>query len=74
MTTTQIDQAVRAELAHAYHKHGREPWSRHQFYAILLEEVDELWDAIKVDAPTADIEKEALQIACVVFRFMETNL
>lgn len=41
---TDFQEAVRRELAHAYSKHGRDPWSRHEFYAVLLEEVEELWE------------------------------
>jgi hypothetical protein len=61
------------ELEYAYSKHGRERWGRHEFYAILKEEVDELWDDIKADAPQAKVEKEAIQIAAMVFRYLETG-
>ena len=46
---TQFIGSMLAELAHAYAKHGARPWSRHEFYAVLKEEVDELWDAVKQD-------------------------
>ena len=65
--------AVRAEVLHAYLKHGREPWSRHEFYAILLEEVEELWDAIKRDLPQEDVLKELTQVAAMCFRYAETG-
>ncbi len=34
---------IAEELGRAYAKHGCVPWGRHEFYAILLEEVEELW-------------------------------
>lgn len=73
MTTTQIGHAVICELDRAYAKHGRTKWGRHEFYAILKEEVDELWDAIKSDAEHAHVEREAIQIATMVFRHLETG-
>lgn len=68
----QFLAAVLAEADHAYRKHGAKPWSRHEFYAILKEEVDELWDAIKADKPIEEVLKEAMQIACVCLRYAET--
>lgn len=63
---------VAAELDRAYAKHGRERWSRHEFYAILLEEVEELWDAIKGDEPMDRVESELVQVAAMCFRYFET--
>ena len=68
----QFIVAMLAELDHAYAKHGARPWSRHEFYAILKEEVDEAWDAIKGDDPVPDLLKEIMQIACVCLRYVET--
>lgn len=61
------------ELDRAYAKHGRETWGRHEFYAILLEEVDELWDAIKADLPMEEVLSEVVQVAAVCLRYMETG-
>lgn len=66
-------QLVHEELERAYAKHGRDPWGRHEFYAILLEEVDELWDAIKANRPDADVHAEMVQVAAMCFRFWETG-
>jgi hypothetical protein len=66
-------QRILAELARAYEKHDRLPWGRHEFYAILREEVDELWDAIKADEPQGRVLAEAVQVAAVVFRYMQTG-
>jgi hypothetical protein len=65
--------AVEQELERAYAKHGREPWGLHEFYVILKEKVDELWDAIKADEPTERVLTEAVQVAAVCFRYMETG-
>jgi len=66
-------EAVAAELDHAYAKHGRKPWGRHEFYAILREEVDELWDAIKADEPQERVIAELTQVAAMCFRYAETG-
>ena len=73
MLRRHIMQAISAELDHAYGKHGRGQWGRHEFYAILKEEVDEMWDAIKADDPIEDVRAEAIQIAAMVFRYLETG-
>jgi len=65
--------AIASELDRAYAKHGRGQWGRHEFYAILKEEVDEMWDAIKADDPIEDVRNEAIQIAAMVFRYLETG-
>jgi hypothetical protein len=64
---------VCARLDEAYKKHGREQWGRHEFYAILKEEVDELWDAIKADEPTERVLDEIKDIMCVCTRYYETG-
>lgn len=64
---------INAELDRAYAKHGRVPWSRHEFYAVLLEEVDELWDDVKADASREHMDKEIVQVAAMCFRYWETR-
>lgn len=66
-------QRIEKELDRAYGKHGREQWGRHEFYGILLEEVDEVWDAIKADLPTEDLETEMVHVAAMCFRYFETR-
>ena len=73
MPTPDFPALVKGELAAAYAKHGRKPWGRHEFYAILREEVDELWDEIKTNGPTENVLREAAQIACVCQRYAETG-
>lgn len=69
----EFGELIDRELKRAYQKHGREPWSRHEFYAILLEEVEELWADIKRDAPHADLNKELVQVAAMCVRYWETS-
>lgn len=75
MKIHRLETAARicTELDRAYAKHGDLPWGRHEFYAILKEEVDELWDAIKSDEPDEQVHKEAIHVAAMVFRYLETG-
>jgi hypothetical protein len=68
-----LTYAIDAELERAYAKHGAEPWGRHEFYAILLEEVEELWEAIKDDRPQHEVYAELVQVAAICFRYWETG-
>jgi len=61
------------ELDNAYAKHGGEQWGRHEFYGVLKEEVDELWDAIKHDEPMEKVYAELIQVAAMCFRYYETR-
>ena len=70
---SEIMGSIIDALERAYNKHGVFQWGRHEFYAILKEEVDELWDAIKNDDPMVNVYTEAIQIAAVVIRYMETG-
>ena len=65
---------VESELRRAREKHPRPFNSSHEGYAILAEEVDELWDEVK--AQTSErrynaIRKEAIQIAAMCLRLVE---
>ena len=64
---------VKSALSHAYKKHGTAYWSRHEFYGVLLEEVDELWAEIKNDSSPEEVLKELLQVVGVCLRFVESN-
>jgi hypothetical protein len=44
--------------------------SGHEGYAIIKEELDELWEAVKKDAPPEELYKEAHQVAATAIRFM----
>ncbi len=46
--------------------------SAHEGYGVLLEEVDELWDQVKINQKRRDIAKmrsEAIQVAAMALRF-----
>jgi NTP pyrophosphatase (non-canonical NTP hydrolase) len=63
--------AIDRRLQQAYATHGCEPWGRHEFYGVLKEEVDELWDAIKADEPMEAVFDEMLDVAVVLVRYVE---
>jgi len=69
----EIMADIYKELDRAYAKHGAPQWGRHEFYGILLEEVEEMWDAIKGDEPLARVREEAIQVAAMVVRYLETG-
>ena len=68
-----INQAVLDEFRDATRKFGRFN-NAHEGYAILLEEVDELWEAIKLKQsnPERDdrILREACQVAAMAIRLL----
>lgn len=62
---------IQAELARAMQKHTTPMRSLHEGYAILLEEVDELWQIVKLQEPNPlAIRDEARQIAAMAARIM----
>lgn len=61
---------VRAEIERAMRKHGPMA-SAHEGYAVILEEVDELWADIKADRGTTEAAmREAIQIAAMGIRYV----
>ena len=60
---------IRREYMRASEPHGRFNTS-HEGYAVLLEEVDELWDAIKNNYAPQILAAEAVQIAAMALRFL----
>ena len=67
-----ILDAVRSEIVYAIYKHA--PMATcHEGYAVILEELDELWDEIKVKQINRNVDKlrkEALQVATMAVRFL----
>lgn len=58
-----------AELNRAMTKFPNQHTSAHEMYAVILEELDEAWDAIKAN----DIQhahKEMVQVAAMALRFL----
>ena len=72
VTEEQAVELVRNELALARQKFG--PFhSAHEGYAILLEEVDELWAEVKrrpEDVDVVRMAREAVQVAAMAVRFL----
>ena len=64
----KVIQAVSAEYHRAVSLHGSFS-STHEGYAIIKEELDELWDGIKKNDHRKFLEKEAIQIAAMAIRF-----
>ena len=68
MTTKQAFEEVKVELLIAQASHV--PFnSSHEGYAVLKEEVDELWDEVKSNCPDRARE-EAVQVAAMAIRFL----
>lgn len=59
-----------AELTRARHKFGKFA-SAHEGYAVLREEVDELWDEVKRNGSKERMRAEAIQVAAMALRFVE---
>lgn len=71
-----FDEA-RDELVRARSKHPGKQASLHEGYAVLLEEVDELWDEVKKkteDRDFKEVRAELLQIAAMAARMAEDLL
>lgn len=73
VTEEQIDKVlalVKGELMKATALHGSMK-SAHEGYAVILEEVDELWDEVKADRGYhSGAQREALQIAAMGARYV----
>ena len=70
LSTDEILQQVKTELVRARSKFANFN-SAHEGYAVLLEEVDELWEEIKGNEEVAHMRNEAVQIAAMAIRFIE---
>lgn len=73
MNAADFFPMVYAELERAGAKHGLTEWSRHEFYGVLAEEFDELWDTIKRDRPDEELMAELVQVVAVCLRFAESG-
>jgi len=60
---------ITAELRRAIKKFPRPFASDHEGYAVILEELDEMWDDIKAADPVA-AHREAVQVAAMAIRFI----
>jgi hypothetical protein len=68
-----LAEEVNAELARAEAKF--KPYnSAHEGYAVVLEELDELWDEVKKNGKARDVgamRAEAIQVAVTALRFVK---
>ena len=65
--------AIDAEYARALGKFGAFN-SPHEGYAVILEEMDELWDEIKrKDVDRDAVRKEAIQVGAMAVRFLNNG-
>lgn len=66
-TLDQVINELRSARAHHNPMH-----SAHEGYAVLKEELEELWDEIKKRKPDIEaMRKEAIQVAAMAIRFIE---
>lgn len=69
----EVLQDVRSEVAKAKSKFPVNFHNQHEAYAVILEEVDELWDEIKKNQKVYDLDaqrKEAIQAAAMLCRLL----
>ena len=68
MALARCDVAEALRFAQSKHKPMNSP---HEGYAVILEELDELWDEVKAQKPDRErMRKEALQVAAMGLRFV----
>ena len=73
LARTRFLKLISDEVDRAIKKHGDDQWKRHEFYGIILEEVEEMWDAIKGDDSDEHLLEEMVQVAAMCLRFAETT-
>ena len=66
-----FQELVEVELERARMLFPRRQASMHEGYAVMLEEVDELWESIRRNAHSASIIAEAVQVAAMAQRLAE---
>lgn len=65
--------AIKMEVTRAKHLHPGDFNNQHEGYAVVLEEIDELWAEIKKKQSEYDVSaqrKEAIQAAAMLVRFI----
>lgn len=68
---SDITFEVYQEVLRAVEKHTEPFHGPHEAYAVLLEEVDELWDEVKADrGQQLSGRKEAIQVAAMAVRYI----
>ena len=69
MKIGEIMEEVFQEFMRATNKFGSFHNS-HEGFAVLLEEVDELWDCVKANCDKSILQEEAVQVAAMAVRFV----
>lgn len=73
MQKTIIASYLVEELERANKIHGAKFASPHEGYAVMKEELDELWDEIKKQHPDNDrLRDEAIQVGAMAIKFIES--
>lgn len=62
-------EAVYREVMRAKEKYKQDFNSEHEGYAVLAEEVDEMWDEVKTNNRNLAVQ-EAIQVAAMAIRFV----
>lgn len=73
LPTACVAREVQAEVERAMTLFPGPQHSAHEGYAVLLEEVDELWQHVKTNQAKRDLaamRKEAVQVAAMAVRFV----
>lgn len=71
MQKTRIASYLLDELMRANRLHGATFTSAHEGYAVLLEELDELWAEVKKKHPSKDrMREEAIQLGAMAIKFI----
>ncbi len=68
-----ILEEVKEESARAHEKYGKFK-SKHEAYAVLMEESEELWETIRKKQPDSRTREEAIQVAAAVVCFLQDLL
>ncbi len=68
-----ILEEIKAEAARAHKKYGKFR-SKHEAYAVLMEESEELWETIRKKQPDSRTREEAVQVAAAVVCFLQDLL
>ncbi len=69
-----ISLEIEAEVERAK-KHGEQFASLHEAYAVILEELDEVWDITRLkrkDRNASDLRKEFIQVAAMAVKAIES--
>lgn len=64
---------IKAESVRAHNKYGNFR-SKHEAYAVILEESEELWETIRKKQPDERTREEAIQVAAAVVCFLQDIL